>query len=86
MRRVKSKLTKKDMLIMIIKQRGGCDGISSIYCQGGCVTFQSYTRCPIDCLARARHCPLPDKEIRYEIAVNKFVKAFGQDALVEVLM
>lgn len=83
MSRAKSKLTKKDMLLMIIKQRGGCDGISSIHCQGGGTSSQRYTQCPIKCLNR---CPLPNEECKYEIALNKCVKDFGQETIVEALM
>jgi hypothetical protein len=79
----RSLLTKKAMLIMIISQHGKCEGISSMYCQGGGINSQRYTRCPIKCAAQF---PLPDKDEIYKIAVNKFVQLFGQEALIEVLM
>ena len=80
---IKSKLTKKDMLIIIIKAQGSCLEISSLHCQGAVVGNQRHTACPCSDYCKAHMLSMTKN---YAMAVNKFVEKYGQDALVEALM
>ena len=85
----KSPLTKKEILSIIIKQRGDCNSIAGGHCSGGWIgaeTHQRFTLCPLSDYCHQYYNTTLGKEETYKIAVTKFVEKFGKEALVEVLM